>query len=371
MPVKISRGVSSEAIQALAGQLAPPPRPVAARQPMLPQQPPGIVAGGGQATPFPQVRPDFDTEFQRRMLQQRRESEGWVQQYTAKQRADLAKINQDRVAVGKAMNLTFAEKQQAIKLLDMKEWGINPQHMPPDPKEKQYKPGQNIGDTWTGEDGSIHTREPDGTDKVQVSYEKTRAGVAQVAKDKMLITFEGNRQAYQTGWDKAYHSFMGTKVLSEDEKTMVTPSPAQAMKWMRETYPPYRPSFQEMRFMAQEKQAAETAMLEQELQKRAADAGRRAAAKEMQPEARPEPQAVVPGAVAQPPVLEVSKNLRGWTRNIRLPESTKDLPYSVRLAAAFLESMKAREVREGALPREAEKAIEEAMEIGRAYRGRR
>lgn len=121
--------------------------------------------------------------WRRKKMQEEVEQTGkeWEAKYTAKQKADIARI-QNGVQQAQSSGLfspeemTAVERQAQIKII-----GISPQIIPKTAQEKKMaewaKEGKGVGQEWVDEQGNVKTREPDGTIKTQTPYDKTRDGI--------------------------------------------------------------------------------------------------------------------------------------------------------------------------------------------------
>jgi hypothetical protein len=104
-------------------------------------------------------------------------------EYTAKQKRDIAKLNSGRQQVINSQTLTDEEKEAALKVIDLEIAGVKPDLIP---KEKsQFPEGRGPGAIWTEEDGSLWSRDMDGTPR-QHDFAKTKQGVEYDSSQKEL-----------------------------------------------------------------------------------------------------------------------------------------------------------------------------------------
>lgn len=87
-------------------------------------------------------------------------------QYTTEQRRQFARLNQARQDIMQSPRFTQQQKREALRILELQQAGIQPSMMPRDPNKPQFPEGKDIGQTWLDEQGSILSREPDGTIKL-------------------------------------------------------------------------------------------------------------------------------------------------------------------------------------------------------------
>lgn len=86
----------------------------------------------------------------------------WDYKFTTEQRQQIARLNNARQRIMQSDAFTPAERQEALKLLELQQAGIEPEAMPRDPSEPTYPDGQGVGQVWQTESGTLLTRGADG-----------------------------------------------------------------------------------------------------------------------------------------------------------------------------------------------------------------
>lgn len=98
----------------------------------------------------------------------------WDYQYSSKQRRQIEQLNQARQTVADSPHLSDPQKQEALRQIDLRQAGIQPQAIPRDPNKQQYPEGQDVGQQWRDEaTGALLTRDPDGKERLLVRPDQT------------------------------------------------------------------------------------------------------------------------------------------------------------------------------------------------------
>ena len=212
-------------------------------------------------------------------MRARQAAEKWEHVYTTQQRQEIARLNQARVDIGKNMNFSLDEKKEIVRLLDLQQAGIEPSMMP---KRDKYPEGQGIGQSWTDEEGNIHTREQDGKDVVQVVFEKTRAGRQEIHEQKMELTAAEANQARRIARTTAEVKWSSDTFI--DEKSVKKPLTPEMMEersrkyfpglWEEDLQKEIR-EFREYQNKIDEQKAAEAGRRQAELDSRQDELGSR------------------------------------------------------------------------------------------------
>jgi len=119
--------------------------------------------------------------------------------YTAKQKAEIARLQNAKQDLLRNNRLTDVEKQLMGREIDAQIDSILPTGIPRDPSAPQYPPGHGPGDTFQEPDGSWYTVTPEGEKKLLVRYDQTREYVEQkAARDKELKLLDIRHQITKT-----------------------------------------------------------------------------------------------------------------------------------------------------------------------------
>ena len=104
----------------------------------------------------------FGMELEQKKAEAKMEADQWQAKYTAKQRQEIASFNKARQDVMNNSRFSPQEKASAIRAIDLQQANIQPSLMPRDPNQPKFPDGQDIGQVWKDENGSVVTRDPDG-----------------------------------------------------------------------------------------------------------------------------------------------------------------------------------------------------------------
>lgn len=120
-------------------------------------------------------------ELERKRQEAKIAANEWEAQYTGKQRAEIARIQNGIEQARKSGLFDEKEMEQIERQAAAQIAGINPATIPKREEQKQLEAwateGKGVGTEWVDEWGNVKTREADGTIKTQVSFDKTRDGI--------------------------------------------------------------------------------------------------------------------------------------------------------------------------------------------------
>ncbi len=151
----------------------------------------GQVAPPGEPTEEEQLRIEMQMrlkeqqfgipiEEERMQMEQEMKANGWKLEYTAESRKRIAKANDGLRIVEERERAGLINPKEAEAMrqaLNQELVGTPEAWMPPDPNTPIFEPGKGIGDQWTDEEGNRVTRNEKGITQVQVSFDKTQAGL--------------------------------------------------------------------------------------------------------------------------------------------------------------------------------------------------
>lgn len=109
------------------------------------------------------------------------------QKFTSEQRVKDAKLQAARKAIESSPDLDDRQKAEALMRLDTEiATNSNPTQVLGDPNNKPRKDGKQPGDIWTDEStGALMSVDPDGTNRMHATFDKTQAGVqAKIQADR-------------------------------------------------------------------------------------------------------------------------------------------------------------------------------------------
>jgi hypothetical protein len=101
------------------------------------------------------------------------------QKFTSEQRVTDAKLQSARRAIESSQSLDDRQKAEALMRLDTEiATNSNPTQVLGDPNNRPRKDGKQPGDIWIDENtGALMSVEPDGTNRMHTTFDKTQAGV--------------------------------------------------------------------------------------------------------------------------------------------------------------------------------------------------
>ena len=244
----------------------------------------GQVAPPGEPTEEEQLRIEMQMrlkekqfgipiEEERMQMEQEMKANGWKLEYTAESRKRIAKANDGLRIVEereRAGLISPAEAEAMRQALNQELVGTPEAWMPPDPNTPIFEPGKGIGDQWTDEEGNRVTRNEKGVTQVQVSFDKTQAGLQMkyeaTLEQKELEVRTKRQDAWLVAKQKLLQETVMEKVVGgedgeEIEVPKYTPRGAKAFLERVGYTDPFEPE-------VQEQQGPTDADLEQELQRR-------------------------------------------------------------------------------------------------------
>lgn len=274
-------------------------------------------------------------ELERMQEEARLQQEGWKLEYTARDRAQIAKNNDAKRRLWANPRFSQEEKIIGDRAITLNSMGITKSQIPPDPNEPQYRPGRAPGDEFQDQGGNWHIVQPDGSTKMTLRWDQgPEAAQAKVEADRELKEIEVRAKLASESIDEKNKAgdVIGSRYRTERE---VDERMEAIFGLPPERMPPVD--------------------IEGEL-----IGGRQMPGPAMQPPIQPP---------TQPPESAVPRKLIGWSRSmgVRRTEADRDLPEFVGLARAFLREVR-RKVQKGSppTPRMSE-AIQEAQAILSEY----
>lgn len=140
---------------------------------------------------------EFDRTLRMKQEDAKLQAQQWEYQYTAQQRQEIAKYNNARQTIQNSPNWSAEEKAVALKQIDLAQANIKPSMMPRDPSKPVYPEGQGVGQIWKGDDGSLVSREPDGTIKLIQRWDQGPEAVklnAEAERQKAELEAQAKRE---------------------------------------------------------------------------------------------------------------------------------------------------------------------------------
>ncbi len=370
MAVTISRGPSSEAMQALAPALARASAPPQRQQQRPPTPGVALTDTGVRSRPAMQMaqRGGFQEQFAQEQqigrLRARQAAEKWEFIYTTQQRHRIARLNQARVDIGKNMNFSLEEKKAAIRLLDLEEAGIEPSMMP---KKNNFPDDQQPGMIFEIPGKGTFSRKEDGSlqpitapKDMPEELERSRQHALELANQKRNQAQRDARTAAEVDWS--------SETYIDEKQVKKLLSPEQVQERSRRYFPGLWE--EDLQAKIQEFREYQSRIDEQ----KAAEDGRRQAeidSRLEQEQQSQEPQAVAPGQ-PQPqgpsgePAqdAEAKKQFDQLSKGIAITKAESGMPNRVAMAQAFLREVSSSR---SSVPEYKMLAVEEARRILREH----
>ncbi len=183
-----------------------------------------------------QLREDeYVREIEINKQKAKQEAEQFDYIYTAKQRQEVAQLNDSLRRIDESDEFNDTQRSQAKRAVILRMGGVNPTAVPADPNKMKLPEGRSLQETWKDEDGNIMAYSAKGEPIIRQDYKDTKPGIQaqqdynrQEAEDKWIADLstemvddgEGGKRPMLSG-EIAKIIFTAESVREELEKKRV------------------------------------------------------------------------------------------------------------------------------------------------------
>jgi hypothetical protein len=182
----------------------------------------------------------FRQQLELNRQQAKNKADQWEQQYTAKQRQDMARLNEAKSKIAQNPNFSADERAAAMRAIEMQIAGIQPSMIPRDPNKPDFPDGP-PGTVVQKEDGSSFVVEPDGGQRMTVRPDQSKEWLQAKLENEMDIAMLKRQDAAGAYRARLAEKLITKKITTKDgitETEVPAYSPDKIEELVRMAYPP-------------------------------------------------------------------------------------------------------------------------------------